>query len=109
MKQNIIDLSMFHGDPDFFIILNKQKANPSFNNKISTQQKIPKLWIPFKVCQMGFPSSYLVHTGISTTANKMSKTILMATAASDYNKPNNLQFVAQVDYTFVAIRNRQRR
>lgn len=78
---------MIHCDPDFFIALNKKNPNPSLRIKIITKQKIPKLWIPLRVCQMLFPSSYLDHEGIITIAKRTSKMRLTATAASDFNKP----------------------
>ena len=78
---------LIHCDPDFFMALNKKKPNPSLRIKISTKQNTPKLCIPFRVCQMLFPSSYLDHEGIITIAKRISKMRLTATAASDFNKP----------------------
>lgn len=107
MKQNII--MNFHADPDFFVILNKKNANPNFSNMITEKQKIPKLCIPLKVCQIGFPSSYFVQVGIWINAKRKSKIKLTPTAAKDYNMTKCLQCVGREDCTFVAKGSRRRK
>lgn len=97
---------MIHWVPDFFVILKRKNPRPSLRIRMRTKQKIPKLCIPLRVCQTGFPTSYLVQAGISIMAKRISNIIETPTAARDYNNnkdticgADGLYFCCQRKYT----------